>query len=102
MRCYLTLLRKSLILPRINHITPEKQVNHDRMKEAISLYSFEANKKRQKVDSGFFRKGGGKSGDWRNHFNYESAMVYKEYAGDLLLTLNYEKNEDWVEDFKEG
>jgi hypothetical protein len=41
----------------------------------------------------FIRKG--VSGDWRNHFSVEDKNVFKELAGDLLLTLGYEKDHNW-------
>lgn len=40
-----------------------------------------------------FRKG--IIGDWRNHFTAEHKRVFKELAGDLLIDLGYEQNDDW-------
>jgi hypothetical protein len=40
-----------------------------------------------------FRKG--VVGDWRAHFNAEHKRMFKETAGDLLIRLGYEKNNDW-------
>jgi quinol monooxygenase YgiN len=40
-----------------------------------------------------FRKG--VVGDWREHFTTEHKRLFKESAGDLLVQLGYEKNNDW-------
>jgi len=37
----------------------------------------------------------GKTGEWRAHFTDEHKDIFKEIAGDLLLKLGYEKNNDW-------
>ena len=41
----------------------------------------------------FFRKG--IAGDWRNFFTEKDKQIYKEAAGDLLVKLGYEKDNDW-------
>ena len=38
---------------------------------------------------------GGRTGDWRNHFTEEHKNMFKEAAGNLLVELGYEKNNDW-------
>lgn len=40
-----------------------------------------------------FRKG--QSGDWREHFSNENKRMFKKQAGDLLIRLGYEKDDDW-------
>lgn len=40
-----------------------------------------------------FRKG--KAGGWREHFTEEHKRLFKEVAGDLLICLGYEKDNDW-------
>jgi hypothetical protein len=40
-----------------------------------------------------FRKG--VVGDWRSHFTEEHKRLFKETAGDLLIQLGYEKNNNW-------
>jgi hypothetical protein len=40
-----------------------------------------------------FRKG--VVGDWRTHFTDEHKRLFKETAGDLLIQLGYEQNNDW-------
>jgi len=37
----------------------------------------------------------GKTGGWREHFNEEHKNLFKDVAGDLLVRLGYEKNNDW-------
>ena len=37
----------------------------------------------------------GKSGEWQKSFNDEHKHIFKEVAGDLLIRLGYEKNNDW-------
>ncbi|GAB4505036.1 MAG: hypothetical protein Fur0043_20310 [Anaerolineales bacterium] len=37
----------------------------------------------------------GKSGGWRQYFTDEHKRLFKEVAGDLLVRLGYEKNNDW-------
>ncbi len=37
----------------------------------------------------------GKTGGWRQHFTEEHKKLFKEVAGDLLVKLGYEKNNDW-------
>lgn len=37
----------------------------------------------------------GKTGGWRTHFTDENRQLFKEVAGDLLVRLGYEKNNDW-------
>lgn len=37
----------------------------------------------------------GKTGGWVNHFSEEHKKLFKEIAGDLLVRLGYEENNDW-------
>jgi hypothetical protein len=37
----------------------------------------------------------GKTGGWREHFTDEHKDLFKDIAGDLLMKLGYEKNNDW-------
>jgi hypothetical protein len=41
----------------------------------------------------FVRKG--IIGDWRNHFTERSRKIFKLFAGDILIRLEYEKDMDW-------
>src|SRR5215210_2546001 len=37
----------------------------------------------------------GKTGEWRAHFTEEHREIFKDVAGDLLVRLGYEKDNDW-------
>ena len=37
----------------------------------------------------------GKTGEWKKHFTEEHKKIFKEVAGDLLVKLGYEKDNDW-------
>ncbi len=37
----------------------------------------------------------GKTGEWKKYFQPEHKKMFKEVAGDLLIKLGYEKNNDW-------
>jgi sulfotransferase 6B1 len=37
----------------------------------------------------------GKTGEWKKHFTEEHKKLFKNVAGDLLVKLGYEKNNDW-------
>ena len=37
----------------------------------------------------------GKTGEWKKHFTDEHKKIFKDVAGDLLIRLGYEANNDW-------
>jgi hypothetical protein len=37
----------------------------------------------------------GKTGEWKKHFTDEHKKIFKDVAGDLLVKLGYEKNDNW-------
>ncbi|HLO15654.1 MAG TPA: sulfotransferase domain-containing protein [Anaerolineales bacterium] len=37
----------------------------------------------------------GKTGEWKKYFTEEHKRIFKNVAGDLLVRLDYEKNNDW-------
>ena len=37
----------------------------------------------------------GKTGEWKKYFTQEHKKIFKDVAGDLLVKLGYEKNNDW-------
>lgn len=57
----------------------------------LILESFEASINPKKSPT--FRSG--KTGEWKKHFTVEHKKIFKEVAGDLLVKLGYEKNNDW-------
>ena len=48
----------------------------------------------------FLRKG--IAGDWKNHFNEEAANIFHHYAGETLIKLGYEINDDWAKTFNKN
>ena len=47
----------------------------------------------QPKKSGTYRKG--QPGNWREHFTNANKTLFKETAGDILIRLGYEKDNDW-------
>jgi len=47
----------------------------------------------QPKNSHTYRKGG--RGNWKSHFTKEHCNIFKKYAGDLLIELDYEKDLEW-------
>jgi hypothetical protein len=37
----------------------------------------------------------GKTGEWKKYFTEEHKRIFKDVAGDLLIQLGYEKDQDW-------
>jgi hypothetical protein len=37
----------------------------------------------------------GKTGEWKNYFSEEHKALFKKSAGELLIKLGYERNQDW-------
>ena len=37
----------------------------------------------------------GKTGEWKKHFTDEHKKIFKDVAGDLLIQLGYEKDNNW-------
>jgi hypothetical protein len=50
-------------------------------------------RRRGQEAASFFRKG--IAGDWKNVFTEQDKRVFKAAAGDLLVELGYEENNDW-------
>jgi len=65
-------------------------------KRCIETVGFErsSNRKRGQEDSSS-RHRKGVSGDWINVFTGEDRRVFKEVAGDLLVELGYEQDDNW-------
>lgn len=61
--------------------------------EAASFEKMSGRNPGEEDSSSFFRKG--VSGDWRNVFNEEDRQAFKEEAGELLVRLGYENDNDW-------
>lgn len=71
-------------------------VSEEVVRKCVHKSGFErgAGRERGREDSSSrFRKG--IAGDWRNVFTAEDRRIFKESAGDLLVKLGYEKDDDW-------
>jgi hypothetical protein len=67
-----------------------------RAAEIIDKYSFQkqtGRKPGEEKKGSFVRKG--IVGDWKNHFSDEAKNVFKQYAGNELIQLAYEKDLNW-------
>lgn len=61
--------------------------------EAASFEQKSGRKPGEEDPTSFFRKG--VAGDWQNVLTREDRQIFKAEAGDLLVELGYEKNNDW-------
>lgn len=71
----------------------------DRCRASSERFAFTklTGRKAGREDRGsFLRKG--KAGDWQNHFSREAAEVFDQYAGDMLIELDYESDRSWITD----
>ena len=74
-----------------------KEIDEKKLGYVVDKYSFENQTNRLKGienRNSFLRKG--ISGDWKNYFEDESAELFNQYAGDILIKLGYEKNKEWI------
>jgi hypothetical protein len=73
------------------------EADEEVVKSCVSSASFEklskGRKRGEEDPASFFRKG--VAGDWGNVFREEDKRVFKEEAGNLLIRLGYEKDNDW-------
>ncbi len=70
--------------------------NERAVRRCVSAASFErlaGGRKRGQEAASFFRKG--IAGDWKNVFTEQEKQDFKAVAGDLLIELGYEENNDW-------
>lgn len=67
------------------------------VERAVSSASFEklaqGRERGQEDVTSFYRKG--VAGDWKNLFTERDKQIYKEEAGELLIRLGYERDQDW-------
>jgi len=65
-----------------------------RILDEVSFSKLSGGRKRGEENSDHhYRKG--VSGDWRNHFKKEHEIAFKKKYGRLLITLGYEKDDNW-------
>ena len=75
-----------------------QEADPDQVKLAVDQYSMKRATGRnpgEEDKSSFIRKG--IVGDWKNHFSRESAEVFDQLAGDMLVELGYESDRTWVD-----
>jgi len=63
------------------------------MVERASFRFYAGRERGQEDRKRFYRKG--IAGDWKNHFSADDRRIFKDVAGDMLVTLGYEKDLDW-------
>lgn len=81
----------------VEHLTG-KPADDWKIAMAVEKFSIERQTGRregQEDRSHFIRKG--VAGDWVNHFTRESAQIFADLAGDVLIALGYERDNGWVE-----
>lgn len=61
----------------------------------IDLSTVEIQTLQEQLFGGTWSFRGGQIGSWKKHFTLEHKLLFKKYAGHLLITLGYEKNNDW-------
>lgn len=61
--------------------------------EAVSFEKKASRKPGEEDPTSFYRKG--VSGDWKGVFTREDRQTFKEEAGNLLIELGYEKDDEW-------
>jgi hypothetical protein len=75
----------------------EVEAGEETVKRCVSSASFErlskGRQRGQEDATSFFRKG--VAGDWRNAFIERDKQVFEEEAGDLLIRLGYERDDNW-------
>ena len=73
------------------------EAGDETVRRCVSAASFEklaqGRERGQEDPSSFFRKG--VAGDWKNVFTDKDKRIFKEEAGDLLIELGYEKDDNW-------
>jgi hypothetical protein len=60
---------------------------------AATFEKLSGGRKRGQEDASFFRKG--VAGDWKNVFTEKNKQEFKAAAGDLLVRMGYEEDNDW-------
>ena len=76
----------------------DKKVNEEILNDIIEKNSFAKQMKRPKIQHKTpLRKG--KKDAWREVFNSESAQLFDQYCGEMLLELGYEEDKEWMKNF---
>lgn len=75
---------------------PLSTPSDDRIQQAIARQSFE-NMSKQFDDGGHFMRKG-IVGDWRNHFDRETAQMFNDHFGKFMLSQGYVDDLNWWKD----
>lgn len=70
----------------------------ERINEAIDRQSFKNMRKSYNDGGHFMRKG--IVGDWRNHFDRETAQIFNDHFGEIMLLQGYIDDLEWWKDVK--
>lgn len=81
-------------MPLDDGLIPDEVI--ERAKIALERQSFE-NMSRQYNDGGHFMRKG-IVGDWKNHFDRETAQMFNDHFGEFMLSQGYVDNLDWWKD----
>lgn len=74
-----------------------KEISIDKAEEITTTFSFARMAGRQygeEKQNSFMRKG--IVGDWKNHFTKDARKKFATYAGEILIEMGYESNNNWV------
>jgi hypothetical protein len=96
--------RTDILHLRFEDLVTDREAALGRLLDYLETFAFRAQLPREQAietlkaaiapeKSGTFRKG--ETGGWRQHFTAENKARFKEVAGDLLIQLGYETDNDW-------
>ena len=72
------------------------EINKDKINNVIDNNSFKKRAHRQPgVENKASPKRKGTIGDWKNYLNENSKDIIKQYYGDCLIEMGYEKDYNW-------
>ncbi len=80
----------------LHAILPDTNIDLNHIQKVVDKYSFENQTRRKPGEentNSFLRKG--ISGDWKNYFNDDAKRIFKKYAGEILVQMGYEKDQNW-------
>lgn len=98
------LAQKHVLCVRFEDLINERDSTLNKMLDEVEKTGYKISAPREKTisilakaiqpgRSHTFRSG--KTGGWREHFTEEHKKLFKDVAGNLLVELGYEKNNDW-------
>ncbi len=72
------------------------EAQSEKVLDTVNRYSFARQSSGGDEKNSYFRKG--KKGDWRNHFDGESARLFEKHFGEALILAGYEQDSKWVDE----